>query len=136
MTGAPSTRARTRPSEVEAQKFVERPTTAFKHTEPLGEGVILTRTPSCSKYLSCSATQIAPKAKFGTAVIRVTSGISFCCARAVAGMKARISAKTMIDLRLRFLIRPPVNLESLRVRWWIAIGARGARSAPRLDQSR
>src|SRR5207249_12157085 len=80
MAVAPSTRATTSPSEVEAQKLTERPTTAFRQTEPLGAGVILTRTPSASKYLSCSATQIALKARFGTAVMRLTSGNSFCCA--------------------------------------------------------
>ena len=63
---------------MEAQKLVERPTTAFKQTEPLGAGVILTRTPSASKYLSCSATQMAAKAKLGTAVNMVASGNSFC----------------------------------------------------------
>ncbi|MNC99362.1 hypothetical protein D3C83_176320 [compost metagenome] len=63
---------------MEAQKFVERPITAFRQTEPLGAGVILTRTPSCSKYFSCSATQIAAKAKLGTAVNMETSGNSFC----------------------------------------------------------
>ena len=69
---------------MEAQKLMERPTTAFKQTEPLGAGVILTRTPSCSKYFSCSATQIAAKAKLGTAVSMVASGIPFV-APALAG---------------------------------------------------
>jgi hypothetical protein len=80
IAGAPSVRARTSPSEVDAQKLIERPTTAFKQTEPLGAGVIFMRTPSCSKYFSCSATQIAAKAKLGTAVNIVTSGNSFCWA--------------------------------------------------------
>jgi hypothetical protein len=79
---------------VEAQKFEERPTTAFKQTEPLGDGVILTRTPSASKYLSCSATQMAAKAKLGTAVNIVTSGISFCCACA-GGMAPHKNMKTV-----------------------------------------
>src|SRR5258706_4942363 len=82
MAVAASTRGSTNPSEVDEQKLVERPTTAFKQTEPLGAGVIFIRTPSCSKYLSCSATQIAAKAKLGTAVNMVTSGNSFCWARA------------------------------------------------------
>src|SRR5215470_7767088 len=80
IAGAPSAHARTSPSEVEAQKLEERPITALRQTEPLGDGVILTRPPSASKYLSCSATQIAQKAKLGTAVIKLTSGNSFCCA--------------------------------------------------------
>src|SRR4029453_2957306 len=78
IAGAPSSCAKTSPSEGEAQKLEERPTTAFKQTEPLGDGVILIRTPSASKYLSCSATQIAAKAKLGTAVNIVFSGVSFC----------------------------------------------------------
>jgi len=49
-----------------------------KRVEPLGAGVIFIRTPSCSKYLSCSATQIAANAKLGTAVSMETSGNSFC----------------------------------------------------------
>src|ERR671925_2324266 len=90
MAVAPSTRASTSPSEVEAQKLVDRPTTAFRQTEPLGAGVILIRTPSCSKYLSCSATQIAAKAKLGTAVSMETSGRSFCWAFAGEGSPAKI----------------------------------------------
>src|SRR5439155_5435740 len=115
MAVAPSTRATTSPSEVEAQKLTGRPTTAFRQTEPLGAGVILTRTPSASKYLSCSATQIAPKAKFGTAVMRLTSGNSFCCARACerpTNKRAKPAISTIANLRV--FIRPPLPILDFR----------------------
>jgi hypothetical protein len=105
IAGAPSTWAKTNPSEVEAQKLEERPTTAFKQTDPLGAGVIFTRTPSASKYLSCSATQMAANAKLGTAVNMVTSGNSFCCA-SVWGAAADRNIKTVkAPMPTRSLIR-------------------------------
>ena len=72
---------------VEAQKLVERPTMAFRQTEPLGAGVIFIRTPSCSKYLSCSATQIAAKAKLGTAVSMEISGNLFLLGCGLVGYR-------------------------------------------------
>src|SRR5690349_11513304 len=108
IAGAPSARANTSPSDVEAQKFVERPTTALRQTEPLGAGVSLTRTPSCSKYLSCSATQTAANAKLGTAVSIVTSGSSFCCALdsgVIPATSIKTSAVITTTKVVRFRIR-------------------------------
>ncbi len=107
---APSCRARTSPSDVEAQKFTDRLTTACKHTEPPGDGVSLTRTPSASKYFSCSATQMAPKAKLGTAVRIDTSGNSFWALTWVIVPKRKSEAVKPIrlirDLTLFFIFNP------------------------------
>jgi len=137
IAGAPSTRAKTSPSDVEAQKLTERPTTAFKQTEPLGAGVILILTPSASKYLSCSATQIAPNAKFGTAVMRLTSGISFC-ARAgepLANEKTNTAMSAVAHLR-DFIFGLLSSLGSLYARCGPASEALFARSARPLYPSR
>src|SRR5580765_1390670 len=116
ISGAPSIWASTKPSELDAQKCAERPTTAFWHGAPPPAGVILARTPSSSKYLSCSATQTAENAMFPTAVRILTSGS--CCAwirtgvnaaRAIAALRnsgPKIPFRNFVDANI-FMLRAP-----------------------------
>src|SRR5262245_38237885 len=107
INGAPSTFASTNPSELDAQRLAERPTTAVWHGAPPPAGLILARMSSCSKYFSCSATQTAENAMFDTAVKMLTSGSSFCCASIWAGHKAKANSMETVntprEVRLRML---------------------------------
>src|SRR5687768_7897228 len=115
MSDAPSCLASTSPSELEAQKCVDLPTTADWHGAPPPATVIFARTPSCSKYFRCSATQTAEYAKFPTAVASVTSASSLCCAVIFPGTANKMtSTATKAGLRIRRIgantkiISPPV----------------------------
>jgi len=64
-------------SEEVAQNSADRPTTADTQGDPPPATAMVALTPSPSKKLSCSATQIAEKAKLGTDTRTRTSGNSF-----------------------------------------------------------
>src|SRR5688572_30087017 len=138
MSDAPSCLASTRPSELEAQKCVDLPTTADWHGAPPPATVIFARTPSCSKYLSCSATQTAEYAKLPTAVATVTSASSLCCAVIFPGI-AKKMARTAVTAGLRIgrvgantvIISPPILKPPSQFKVNTAIGRRGFKNDDR-----